>query len=233
MRNRSSRLRKRFDLCRGDWQVALFRDSSVKSQPRAVNCKSMTHEEHLKEIVLQSPLLEPVLVALEHQNLEQGYLCAGGVAQTVWNHLLGKPLEYGIKDLDVIYFDSSDLSEESEVQTSHALERLLKNGSVPLDVKNEARVHLWYKRRFGYSIAPYLSSKDALASFPTTATAVGVRLARGRLEVCAPFGLDDLFALIVRPNPRQITLEIYQNYCERWSSRWPELTYLPWGDLKS
>jgi len=195
----------------------------------------MTCEERLEEIVLQSSLLGPALRALERSNLEQGYLCAGGVAQSVWNHLLGKPLEHGIKDLDVIYFDSSDLSEAAEARTSQALARILqrravKNSSVPLDVKNQARVHLWYAGRFGYPIAPYPSSRDALASFPTTATAVGVRWTRGTLEVCAPFGLKDLFELTVRPNPRQITPQIYQNYRERWSTRWPELIYLPWND---
>src|ERR1700730_3374080 len=38
-----------------------------------------------------------------------------------------------------------------------------------------ARVHLWYEDRFGYALKPYLSSADAIATFPTTATAVGVR----------------------------------------------------------
>jgi hypothetical protein len=56
--------------------------------------------------------------------------------------------------------------------------------------------HLWYEDRFGYSIKPYLSSAAAIATFPTTATAVGVRRICGKLECCAPFGLDDLFGLL-------------------------------------
>ena len=50
----------------------------------------MTHEANLENIILRSSLLEPVLSALECLNLEQGYLCASGVAQTVWNHLLNR-----------------------------------------------------------------------------------------------------------------------------------------------
>lgn len=66
-------------------------------------------------------------------------------------------------------------------------------------------MHLWYQERFGYAIEPYLSSADAIAPFPTFATAVGVRRINGELECCAPFGLDDLLGLVVRPNKRQIT----------------------------
>jgi hypothetical protein len=42
-----------------------------------------------------------------------------------------------------------------------------------IDVKNEARVHLWYKSHFGYDIPPYHSVEEAMDSWPTTATAVG------------------------------------------------------------
>jgi uncharacterized protein len=63
-------------------------------------------------------------------------------------------------------------------------------------VKNEARVHLWCEERFGDAIKPYLSSAGAIATFPTTATAIGVRRICGKFECCAPFGLDDLFGLI-------------------------------------
>jgi hypothetical protein len=62
------------------------------------------------------------------------------------------------------------------------------------DVKNQARVHLWYGARFGCPIAPYASVADAVATYPTTATAIALRREGGRLACIAPFGLDDLFA---------------------------------------
>src|SRR5260370_40606051 len=67
--------------------------------------------------------------------------------------------------------------------------------SLKLDVKNEARVHLWYEEKFGYPIPPYRSTAAAIATFPTTATSIGVRWCGGRLECCAPYGLDDLFSI--------------------------------------
>src|SRR4029077_1290893 len=45
-----------------------------------------------------------------------------------------------------------------------------------------------------------------------------------------PFGLDDLFGLVVRPNKRQITRAIYEAKVDRWRPIWPRLTYLPWEE---
>jgi hypothetical protein len=99
-------------------------------------------------------------------------------------------------------------------------------------VKNQARVHLWYRRKFGYGIAPYRSVEDAIATFPTTATAVGLRKVGIGYELCAPFGLTDLLGLVVRPNMRQITREIYEAKVERWRRIWPQLTFVPWGGVE-
>jgi hypothetical protein len=100
---------------------------------------------------------------------------------------------------------------------------------VPVEVRNQARVHLWYERRFGYPIHPYKSLERAIDSWPTTATSVGIRReAGGRFVVYAPFGLGDLFGLVVRPNKTQITQEIYAAKVKRWSACWPKLQILPW-----
>ena len=139
--------------------------------------------------------------------------------------------EFGLKDVDLIYFDEQDLSFESEASHERCLRDLFQHLPIKLDVKNEARVHLWYEDRFGDAIKPYSSSADAIATFPTTATAVGVRQIRSKFECCAPFGLDDLFSLVVRPNKRQITRAIYEAKVDRWRSIWPRLTFLPWEEM--
>ena len=115
-----------------------------------------------------------------------------------------------------------------EAEHEQRLRHLFNRLPAKLDVKNEARVHLWYEDRFGYPIAPYRSAADAIATFPTTATAIGIKPREGELEICAPFGLDDLFGLVVRPNKRQITQSIYETKVERWRPVWPQLRYLPW-----
>src|ERR1700686_5146658 len=130
-----------------------------------------------------------------------------------------------------IYFDGVDLSLEAEASHERRLRDLFQHLPIKLDVKNEARVHLWYQDRFGYAIKPYSSSADAIATFPTTATAVGIRQIRSKLECCAPFGLDDLFGLVVRPNKQQITRSIYEAKVNRWRSIWPRLTFLAWEEM--
>jgi hypothetical protein len=151
------------------------------------------------------------------------------IAQTVWNLAFGKPPEFGIKDVDLIYFDAQDLSREAEANNELRLQNLFGKLPIKLDVKNEARVHLWYESAFGYPIAPYSSTTEAIETFPTTATAVGVRRRAGEFECCAPFGLDDLFHLVIRPNKRQITQTIYEAKINRWRPIWPDLTIISWN----
>jgi hypothetical protein len=186
--------------------------------------------EHLEAALTRNRSLAELLARFDEIGLPDGWLVAGAIAQTVWNLAFGKAAEFGVKDVDLVYFDAQDLSPETEAEHERRLRGLFRHLPIKLDVKNEARVHLWYEARFGYPIPPYLSIEDAIASFPTTATAIGVRRHAGRFECCAPFGLDDLFGLVVRPNQRQITQAIYQSKTERWRSVWPQLTFLPWGE---
>src|SRR6201998_1029555 len=145
------------------------------------------------EIVLrQNRVLGEIFERFEEIALPDSWLVAGAIAQRIWNLGHGQPAEFGLKDVDLIYFDEQDLSFEAEVSHERRLRDLFQHLPIKLDVKNEARVHLWYEDRFGYAIKPYLSSADAIATFPTTATAVGVRRIRGEFECCAPFGLEDL-----------------------------------------
>jgi hypothetical protein len=65
-----------------------------------------------------------------------------------------------------------------------------------------ARVHVWYKEAFGKEIKPYTSTEDAIDTWPTTATSVGVRYSNGRFQVYAPYGLHDLLGMIVKPIKR-------------------------------
>ena len=184
--------------------------------------------EQLTQILLQS---EPMRIVLEKSN-EMGftdyYVGAGCIAQTVWNYQLELDLLHGISDFDVVYYDDSDLSAEAEQAFAHNLRTAVAASNINLDVNNQARVHLWYKDYFGYDITPYHSVEEAINSWPTTATSVGVRLESGKLKVYAPFGLNDMFGLIVRANKAQITEKIYMDKVHKWSAKWPSLKIIPW-----
>ena len=134
---------------------------------------------------------------------------------------------YGISDVDFIYFDT-DLSYEAEDCVIKRVEQAFCALPVKIDVKNQARVHLWYKQHYGYDLRPYASLEEAVNTWPTTATSIGVRLRDGVLEVYTPFGLNDMFGQIVRPNKTQITEEIYLKKCKKWGAKWDTLTFIPW-----
>ena len=76
-----------------------------------------------------------------------------------------------IKDYDVIYFDR-DVSYEAENKVIQAAEKLFKDLDAKVEIRNQARVHVWFEKHFGYKSKPFLSSEEGINSWRTTATAV-------------------------------------------------------------
>jgi uncharacterized protein len=187
-----------------------------------------SQEIQLQTVLRRNPLMARVLDGWGQIGLPDCWLVAGALAQTVWNDVLGFPPTHGISDIDLVYFDAEDLSAEGETRQAARIRALFSELGVWVDVKNEARVHLWYAAKFGEIIAPYVSTEDAITTFPTTATAVGVQPRANGLRVFSPYGLSDLLGLIVRPNKKQITRPIYDAKVEKWLARWPELRVVPW-----
>ncbi|MDD9987701.1 MAG: nucleotidyltransferase family protein [Spirochaetaceae bacterium] len=188
------------------------------------------HRHHLLALLRGNAVLWECLERVAELDLPDWYLGAGCVTQTVWNAAHGKPPGEDIDDHDLVYFDAGDLGEEAEDAVVTGAQEAVTGLPIRLDVKNQARVHLWYWQRFGYGIEPYRSTEAAIRTWPTTATAVGVRLTGGDPVVFAPFGLADLFGLVVRANRVQVTPAIYQGKVARWRRFWPDLTVLPWDD---
>lgn len=182
----------------------------------------------LKELLQLNEDVQKVLMTVPALGVKNWYLGAGGISQTVWSVLHGFDPKYGIKDYDLVYYDASDLSYETEDGFIRNAKQLFDHVSVPVQVRNEARVHLWYAEKFGHQIRPYKSVEEAIASWPTTATCVAVRYNDGSFQVYAPYGLDDLFAMIVRPNKVLIKKAIYEDKVNRWIRIWPKLHVIPW-----
>lgn len=180
----------------------------------------------LQKIVLQNELIQNILKLAPSLEMPNWYLGAGCIAQTVWNFFSGFDLNQHIKDFDLVYFDSSNLSYEAENGYIQKANDLFPG--IPVEIRNQARVHLWYEKHFGYQIRPHVSVEDAINRWPTTATCVGVKSVNGELLVYAPYGLNDLASMIVRPNKVQITKEIYEQKVTRWKKIWQNLTIVPW-----
>jgi hypothetical protein len=184
-------------------------------------------ESRLEAILRASPSLMQVLEAARELDLPDWLVFSGAIYQRVLNHLTGRDPDYGIKDYDLGYFDASDTSYEAE---DVVIRRVATAFEPPLremvEVRNQARVHLWFEGKFGEPYAPLHSTAEALGRFVSPLFAVGVRLeADGGMAIAAPFGLEDLFAMRLRPNPNRVTNGFARTAASA-RARWPELVVI-------
>lgn len=183
----------------------------------------------LKAALSSNDVLLEVLERTAGLGLPGWYLTAGCLFQTVWNAVTDRAPTYGIKDYDVFYFDDGDLSWEAEDAAIRAGRAAFAGLTADVEIRNEARVHLWYAEKFGVPCAPHTSAESAIDCFAATTCCLGVRLEPGGgWRVYAPHGLSDVFNLVVRPNPVLAPREVYETKSARWRQAWPELTVLDW-----
>jgi hypothetical protein len=180
--------------------------------------------ERLTEIVCATPPLMQVLSVARGLCLPDWLVFSGAVYQPVLNHLTGRALDYGIKDYDLGYFDASDLSYDAEDAIIRRVKAVFEEPLRSMvEVRNQARVHLWFETKFSEPYGPLSSTAVALERFASPTFAVGVRLeSDDRLHIEAPFGLADLFALRLRPNPRRKTVGFVRASADV-RRRWPEV----------
>jgi uncharacterized protein len=185
-------------------------------------------EDRFLAIVTADPTVRSVLERAPALGVDDWWLTAGVLFQTVWNHLTGRPPGTGIRDADFFYFDV-DTSWAAEDAVIRAGAALFVDLPVPVEIRNEARVHLWYADRFGTTAPPFRDCADAIDAFAAVCCCYGLTVDDGGLRVYAPHGYDDLFSMTVRPNPRLAPRHVYEAKAQRWLQQWPELTVLPWN----
>lgn len=185
-------------------------------------------EARLTDIVRADAGLMHVLTTVRALDLPDWRLVSGAVYQAVWNVKTGRPAGYGVKDYDLTYFDGSDLSYDAE---DVVIKRVAAAFDAPfrsqVEVRNQARVHLWFQDRFGEPYEALGSTDEALGRFVAPTFAVGVRLeADDAISVAAPFGLEDVFAMTIRPNPNRPLAKGWAKTIDNARARWPELTVI-------
>jgi hypothetical protein len=187
-------------------------------------------EGQFLEIVTADPVVRAVLDRAPALGVGEWWLTAGVLFQNVWNSLTGRPLGTGVRDADLFYFDA-DTSWEAEDAVIRAGAELFADLPVPVEVRNEARVHLWYANHFGApGPAAFGSAAAAIDGFAAMCCSYGVTVRPdGGPRVYAPYGYEDLFAMVVRRNPHSpAPRQVYEGKAARWLQHWPELTVLPW-----
>jgi hypothetical protein len=184
-------------------------------------------EARLTDIVRADPGLMHVLTTVRGLGLDDWRVFSGAVYQSVWNAVTGRPAGYGIRDYDLGYFDP-DASWDAE---DAVIKRVAAAFEPPfrdmVEVRNQARVHLWFEGKFGEPYEALTGTDEALARFVAPAFAVGVRLEDDdTISLAAPFGLDDVFSLTLRPNPQRPLARGWARTVANARSRWPELAVI-------
>ena len=183
----------------------------------------------LIEIIRTDPDLMQLLTVARQMGLPHWRLGGGCIYQRVWNALTRRPRRTGIKDYDLVYFDASDLSWEAEDAIGRQIAAALPDFQRAIEVRNHARVPLWFEQRFGFPCPPVSHPDEVFRQYPLTVQALGVRLERdGSLDILSPFGLSDLFSFRIRPNRALPNKASYEEKAKRLIETWPELDVEPW-----
>jgi uncharacterized protein len=185
-------------------------------------------QQRLVEIASESSWFMDALATVKRLALPEWCIGAGAIRNLVWDSLHGKSSPSQLSDVDVAYFDAADISPRRDEELQRQLQAL--DPSVPWEVTNQAGVHQWFEEHFGHAVEPLRSLEQAVASWPEFATAVGIFIDQNNtLQVIAPHGLEDLFAIIVRRNPTRVSIETYQQRVaqKRYVERWPTVKVVP------
>jgi uncharacterized protein len=180
-------------------------------------------------IALRNPVNRAIADELFRLALPDAWIVSGCLVQTAWNIQTARAVDYGIADYDVFYFDP-DVSWQAEDAVIRKLQNLSARLGARIEVRNQARVHLWYPKKHGLPYPALQSSTQGIDRFLTKNTKVGIRRATDGHDVYAPDGFDDIANMIVRPNPgANFSAAGYSAKATRWKTLWPEITVVAAG----
>jgi hypothetical protein len=168
-----------------------------------------------------------ILARMPLLGLPDCWLVSGALFQSVWNMSTNRQPEYGIKDYDLFYFDT-DISWDSEDAAIRKTRAVFAGLGIEIELRNQARVHLWYEQKFARPYPPLARATDGIDRFLMPCAQVGIRPAKDAYAVYAPKGFADIEAMIVRPNmTANFNIDRFREKAERWQASWPEITILP------
>lgn len=179
-----------------------------------------TGAQQLLEMALCNPVNQALLHILPKLNIPACTLTAGCLFQAAWNRHSGQPADWGVKDYDVFYFDQ-DMSWEAENQIIERVQSACSHLASNIEVRNQARVHLWYEQKFGAPCPPLQSVFDGIDRYLSKATCIGVDVTSG--ELYSTHGLDELQRGILRINPLNPQPAMFLSKAQSYQARWPWL----------
>lgn len=198
-----------------------------------MNYKTLSEQyETFISILEKNKDLMAVLDYITELKLPNFYIAAGAVFQTIWNYYDGKDLNFGIKDIDVIYYNNSNLSVEKDLEYYNMINEYVKskNFNYEVDVSNEARMHLWkIEHNQGKNVEQYKNAEDAMSKWIATVHAIGITKVNDDIKVYAPYGLSDIYSRTIRPiKHNDNSKELYNKKVASWKKRFNNLNIIEW-----
>jgi len=203
-----------------------FQEASKQNDFRTLY-NSIVTKEKIIELIKNDEWMMSVLETVKTLDLPDWYVGAGFIRSKVWDTLHGYTKRTLLPDVDVIYLNREDFSDNEVGEESTRMENVYEEKlrkmmpKVRWSVTNQARMHLFHNNK------PYKTSEEALSEWVETATCVGVRLVdNSQLILSAPRGVDDLTNLILRPISKDsnVVKYFYQRIKEKkWLEKWPKL----------
>jgi hypothetical protein len=188
-------------------------------------------EARFRALVVTNPVIATLIERLPALDLPDCWITAGAVMQSVWNAIEHRAPGYGIRDYDVFYFDD-DLSWEAEDRAIKRAAEAFRDVDANIEVRNQARVHLWFDERNGTDGYPRLTSaRHGIDMFLETPSMLGIHpTGGGAFDAYAPRGYGDLFGFVHRRNPASVGPEAhYDEKSTRRKALYPRLTVVAWG----
>ncbi|MBK0021657.1 nucleotidyltransferase family protein [Ochrobactrum sp. S46] len=179
-------------------------------------------EQQFVEQIKRNETNRWLLEVLPIMKLPQATLTAGCLFQTIWNLESANEPNWAIKDYDVLYFDADDLSWEAEDAQIQKARELLGDLADKVEIRNQARVHLWYQQRFGSPCPQLKRVEDGIDRYLINCTRFGIGIESG--AVYAPDGFDDMRTGILRINPNNLQMDQFLSKCADYQDRWPWLS---------
>lgn len=199
----------------------IIENSFFTNEARGKAAVILTCEKDVIDLIENDHWMMDVLKTAKMLDLPDWWVCAGFVRSKIWDTLHKFEERTPLPDVDVIYFDPSNIDEQIEKIYESKLNEWLPH--IGWSVKNQGRMHKIN------NFPPFTSSIDGISKFPETATALGVKLGEGnKVILTAPYGIADVIALHVKPTPFYETEEwigVYQKRIKKksWQSIWPRL----------
>jgi hypothetical protein len=185
----------------------------------------MTRDDFLAA-AFTNPTNREILARLPQLGVPDTWLVSGALFQICWNAQTGRTPTYGIKDYDIFYFDP-DPSFEAEDAVIKRGAALFAELGVEIEIRNQGRVHIWYKEKFGTDYPRLARATDGIDRFLCDCSMVGVQPKGEGFAVYAPKGFADIETMTVRPNRMpNFHPDRYIEKAARWRAVWPEITIL-------